>query len=108
MNNVIRATAAIMGIMRYPGLHVRQQTTRFVHICAYVSMCEIVRTLLASTRKLALSTYESGLYPIRCIDDWRGKHTDVIEIKVTCPKPNLVYFYQNCRIFKRNHTLEQL
>jgi len=34
MNNVIRATTAIMGIIRYPGLHVRQQTMRTdAHAC---------------------------------------------------------------------------
>lgn len=37
MNNVIRATTAIMGIIRYPGLHVRQQTTRTVYVRACVS-----------------------------------------------------------------------
>lgn len=45
MNNVIRATTAIMGIIRYPGLHVRQQTTRpnvytCVRACACTSTCE--------------------------------------------------------------------
>lgn len=41
MNNVIRATTAIMGIIRYPGLHVRQQTTRsvYVHACMRGSAC---------------------------------------------------------------------
>lgn len=32
MNNVIRATTAIMGIIRYPSLHVRQQTTRYTYV----------------------------------------------------------------------------
>lgn len=47
MNNVIRATTAIMGIIRYSGLHVRQQTTRLdartcvrARGCACAPTCE--------------------------------------------------------------------
>jgi len=50
MNNVIRATTAIMGIIRYPGLHVRQQTTRTdAHACVRTCVCAYVRACARST-----------------------------------------------------------
>jgi len=69
MNNVIRATTVIMGIIRYPSLHVRQQTARpDTHIRSYVcAFPRVNRTLLASTRKPALPTCESVLCTPRCI-----------------------------------------
>lgn len=73
MNNVIRATTAIMGIIRYPGLHVRQQTTRYVGACVRMRalpMCES-RALFLLRRVSPPCQGESVLCTPRCTDNQR-------------------------------------